>query len=295
MPKKELENLGFEVKGELEETECELCKGQDYEFIVQENSLNLVKCRKCGLVTVNPKPTEKMLEEFYGKYFPPESDMLWQTQMKRVFHKEGLDKIKGYKTGGKLLDVGCGYGFFLKMMKENGWEAEGVELSAKTASYARGELGLTVFNGRLEDAGFRDESFDVVTLWYVMEHLKKPMKVLFDVHRILKKGGLIIVRVPNSNIDIDRTLAKFSAPCNRFFLINPPRHLFDYTPRTISLMLEKAGFGGINIINSIPRSTGSILELIRRYLWYWMSCIICFLTGGRIIRGSSMTVYAVKA
>ncbi len=288
-----LENLEFQAKGELEDLGCELCKGHDYHFLLRENSLNLVKCRKCGLVSVNPKPTEEMLEEFYARYFPPESELLWQNQMKRVFRKEGLNKIG--KGPGRLLDVGCGYGFFLKLMKENGWEVEGVELSVKTASYAREELGLTVFNGRLEDAGFRDESFDVVTLWYVMEHLKKPMKVLFDVHRILKKGGLIIVRVPNSNIDIDRTLAKFGKFGKRFFLINPPRHLFDYTPRTISLMLEKAGFSGINIINGIPRSTGSIMELIRRHIWYWMSCIIFFITGGRLIRGSSMTVYAVKS
>ncbi len=295
MPKKDLENLEFQVKGELEDLECELCKGHDYHFLLRENSLNLVKCKQCGLVSVNPKPTEKMLEEFYAKYFPPESELLWQNQMRRVFRKEGLNKInRECKTRGRLLDVGCGYGFFLKLMKENGWEVEGVELSTKAASYAKEKLGLTVFNGILEEAGFKDETFDVVTLWYVLEHLRHPMQILFEVHRIVKKDGLVIIRVPNSNIDIDRILIKLGKFGKRFFLINPPRHLFDYTPATISLMLKKAGFGGIKIKNSIPRSTGSLPELIRRYLWHWMSCGIFLLTGGRIVRGSSMTIYAVK-
>lgn len=259
-----------------------------------ENLLPIVRCKNCGLVYVNPRPTEKGLTRFYDKYFPAESSELWQQQMAGVFEREGLSKIREYKDSGRILDVGCGYGFFLKLVRDSDWESYGVEISEKTANYARQKLGLNVFRGNLREAKFEDRFFDVVTFWYVLEHVPDPLEQLREANRVLKEGGLVIVRVPNMNVRIDRILSKFGRWAQPFYLINPPRHLFDYTAQTMREMLIKAGFGRIKIINSYPRATGTFLELIRRHLWYWKAKLIFSLSGGRIIRGSSMTIWAYK-
>ena len=292
--KKKLEDLQWEASQDLEEVNCNLCQSSDCRLLVVENSLPIVSCKDCGLVYVNPRPTEKGLTKFYDKYFPEESEELWQRQMTHVFEKEGLSKIREYKNSGRILDIGCGYGFFLKLMRNSGWESYGVEISERAANYAQEKLGFNVLRGNLREAKFENKFFDVVTFWYVLEHVPDPLAELREANRVLKEEGLLIVRVPNMNVRIDRILSKFGRWGQTFYLINPPRHLFDYTAQTIRKMLIKAGFGRIKIINSCPRATGSFLELIRRHLWYWQAELIFSLSGGRIIRGSSMTIWAYK-
>lgn len=287
-----LENLSFGEKASGEEAPCFVCGSSVSQLEVTENGFPIVRCLNCDMVFVNPRPTEEALDRFYAHYYPPESEKLWQRQMEKVFLAEGLAKIKKLVPAGRLLDVGCGYGYFLDLMQSAGWVVTGVEISKDAARFAGEKLGLDVRHGQIEDAALPSNSFDVVTLWYVLEHAREPHMLLHEVWRVIKEGGFLIIRVPNRNVDVDKVLA--SLGLGHFFLINPPRHLNDFSAKTLRLLLEKQGFDITEVKNSIPRETGSILELIRRHLWFWMSEALFRFTKGKIIRGSSITVYARK-
>ncbi|MSR76722.1 MAG: class I SAM-dependent methyltransferase [Candidatus Omnitrophica bacterium] len=296
-----LENLEFQGGYNLEFILCPLCGGKDFKRLVVEQLIPIVRCRNCSLAFANPRPDAQGLMRFYENYFPSESAPLWQKQMSQIFLIEGLYRIMDFQASHglilsnppRILDVGCGMGFFLDLMRKKGWTTKGVEPSSEAVKHARQNLGLDVVQGVIESLDpTADAPYDVVTLWYVMEHVPNPEKILALAAQFLKPGGLLIIRVPNQNASIDQWLGVLGL--GRFFLINPPRHLFDYSPQTMSRFLIKYGFKVLDIRNGIPRKTGTPFELLRRHLWYGLFEILYRFSNGKIIRGSSMTVYAQK-
>lgn len=293
-----LENLKYNREIGRETILCPLCGANQFKTIVVEQAIPIVRCAQCALIFANPRPNREELKKFYDQYFPPESAPLWQKQMAEIFLKEGLERIKEYQSKNvlvlspspRILDIGSGMGFFLELMKNAGWQVQGVEPSIEAVRHSR-SLNVPVYHGTVEYA-LLNAGFDVVTLWYVMEHVPNPGEILQKAFELLKPKGLLILRVPNQNAGIDRWLAQLGL--SRFFLMNPPRHLFDYSPRTITRFLETKGFKVLTIRNGIPRKTGTALELIRRYVWYGIFEVLYYLSGGHYVRGSSMTVYAVK-
>jgi SAM-dependent methyltransferase len=146
---------------------------------------------------------------------------------------------------GRLLDVGCGAGYFLDAARETGWDVRGVELSPTAARVGREQLRLDIFQGTLAEAGFPDNWFDVVTLFEVVEHLRDPGAVLADAQRILKPGGLLAVQVPNDQVAYRTWLSR---PDNRWWVI-PPLHLFYFTDRALRRWLEALGMDVASLIS----------------------------------------------
>lgn len=287
----QLEHLEFRAR-QLEKVPCPLCSGKQFAQVLTENFLKIVKCSQCNFIFCNPRPTEEELKRFYNQYYPDDSESLWCEQMKDVFRSEGLNKIQNLKGKARVLDVGCGYGFFLKMLKDEGFETYGTEISIKAAEYGQKKLGLTISEKTLRRTKFPANYFDVVTFWYVLEHLSKPRDELFEARRILNKGGLAIIRVPNQSTRFDTILSKLGQ--TEGFLMNPPRHLNDFTPETLAKLLELTGFHQIEIINSCPRKTGAICQVYRRNFVWWLTEVIYYLSFGRAIWGTSLTAYARK-
>jgi SAM-dependent methyltransferase len=158
--------------------------------------------------------------------------------------------------------VGSGFGFFIAEMKNNGWDAIGVEISQKALDYARNVLGLTIHPGPLEKVGFPDNHFDAVTGFYVIEHLPLPKAFLRECHRILKPGGLLLLRYPHTTPI--KNLLHFFGIKNRLYDL--PAHLSDFAPRMIQQCLEGMGFekcqhliGGYTLPGDLKKRTASIL------------------------------------
>lgn len=223
---------------------CPLCGRQEIRLVHKESEWNIVKCLSCSFVFVNPIPDDIALRCHYQQYLPSEENRIrdWCRMMSGVFSRS-LDVI-GKENGshhGKLLDIGCGYGFFLDLAHKKGWEVYGVEPCDHARAYAA-KKGILVDSENLFERAYNDELFDVVTLFYVLEHLPDPLRYLKEINRILKPGGLLLIRVPHTTPIV--RLLKIFAIANKLYDV--PSHLSDFSPRTIALALEKTGFNEIH-------------------------------------------------
>ena len=217
---------------------CQVCGGGDFrDYVVREDG-HFRQCRGCGLI-VNAR-SEEAVTEAQGVYDGPE---LMLRPDRRFNHKVRtargrLDLIAGYQPTGRLLDVGCGNCAMLVAARAAGYEAIGVDVGAYPVQRGR-ELGLEVQHGTLAGTGFADESFDVVTLWSVLEHMPRSADGLAEVYRILKPGGVMGLMVPNG----EYLRAELFRGTHRYYgRLGRQLHFVYHNPRTIRRTVKDAGF-----------------------------------------------------
>ena len=277
---------------EVEEINCPLCESSKRIPIHREGSFQMVKCRCCQFIYLNPRPTHEALHEFYQQYLPEGEPSIesWQKMMELVF-KRAAHLLQRFKAKGRLMDVGTGFGFFLSEMKQRGWEVAGVEISQRGMNYARDKLAVDVTPGPLEKAGLPEEHFDVVTAFYVVEHLPDPITFLKECHRILKPGGLLLLRYPHTT-PIKNLLYLLGIE-NRLYDL--PAHLSDFSPETLQRLLERVGFdscehfiGGYTLPDSLGKRVSSSF-------FGNLSEVLFYLSGKKFLfPGVSKTVLALK-
>jgi SAM-dependent methyltransferase len=208
-----------------------------------DGQFTLVRCANCELHYLNPQPTRAELEHYYPAGYDPFETRSPDTLplLQRLSVNYGLRKrcraIVRYQQRGKLLEIGCANGLFMNMMRQMGdWQVQGVEISRTAVQYAREQLGLDVFHGELEEAGFAEHSFDAVVMWDVLEHLHRPKTTLHEIHRVLKPGGVFVFRVPV----LDSWERSLFGPYWAGW--DAPRHLVTFSLHTLGRMLEQTGF-----------------------------------------------------
>lgn len=222
---------------------CHICGEDKTRLIKKEGAWEVVQCKSCSFVYVTPLPDEQFLHHHYQTYLPTGDISIeqWRTMMSDVF-KRSLNAIEtryGFNRG-TLLDIGCGYGFFLELARQRGWRVYGVEPCAHARAYATSK-SLEVDSKNIFARAYKDETFDVVTLFYVLEHLPDPLRYLKEINRILKPGGLLLARVPHTT-PLVKFLKILGIP-NRLYDV--PSHLSDFSPSTIAMALAKTGFNEI--------------------------------------------------
>ncbi len=275
---------------------CNLCGS----FKTKKLFYNIVRCVKCGLVYQNPRPSETNITEGFRASEIYISEHIDKSKEK-VF-KWLLKRIDSVAEKGKLLDVGCGKGFFLRMARDIGWDIAGVEISKSMADKINKELGNVVFEGKLEEARFPADSFNVVTFWDVLDELTDPYTVLTEVKRILRDNGVVLIRVRNAwfHVWVTKLFGKIAS----LLRMQPALfHLYSFSPVTITKMLKKAGFRDIKVENSIlttgdPCQQGRIfgipgMNLIKKIMYLFFQ-IVYFFTGRRFALASSIIAYARK-
>lgn len=284
-------NIKWDYNKPLEYVKCGLCGADDTRLVTIEDSFKIVRCKRCGLIYLNPRPKEKDLLDFYDDFFLTDERSVsqWSRLMGKVY-EETKKNIEREYSSGKLLDMGCGLGLFLELWDPQKWGLSGMDISKKAVEYARGE-GLNVREGSLEKTGFSDNYFNVITMFYVLEHLPNPLKVLKEVRRILKKDGLLVVRVPQS-ISAERFLRFFGVRRNLF---HPPMHLYDFSTAILKEFLLKAGFKRIKTIIGKPTSPEKRIDRFwTNYFNLWAQGIY-FLTAKKVlVPGVSKTTYVWK-
>ena len=252
----------------------------------------MVRCLRCSFVYQNPRPPQRELLNAYQTYLPTGEEEIeaWERMMEPVFRR-GADLIERHIPHGRLLDVGSGYGFFLALMQARGWEVQGLEVSPTGAEYGRTRWGLPILSQPWEEALFPEGAFDVVTAFYVIEHLPDPLAFLREVHRIVRPGGMILLRYPHTTPI--KTILSLMRIRNRLYHL--PFHLSDFSPRTMHRALEQTGFNKIETIiggftapvESAGRWAGLIFGNVAE--------VICHLFRGKIlVPGVSKTTIAHK-
>jgi SAM-dependent methyltransferase len=196
------------------------------------------------MVYQDPQPLYPEINACYQQYLPGSDQDIAKLKrgsagfFKAVSHR--LKKMLG--PSGRLLDIGCGYGFFLKQMRDLGWSVVGCEISKAALDYAQSQLGLEVMEGPFEQLSFKAEEFDLVSAFYVIEHIARPVCFLRKVYSILKQGGLIWVRFPHTT-----PIVRWGKLLFDLDLSHAPWHLLDFSPQTIRLALQLAGFVQIKV------------------------------------------------
>ncbi|MFA6434231.1 MAG: class I SAM-dependent methyltransferase [Elusimicrobiales bacterium] len=222
---------------------CNLCGGSRFKIREKaEEPFKVLQCLDCGLVFVHPLPDPAGLAAHYDERYY--RDWIGAQKEKRTEMWENrLNGLEESSPGGRLLDVGCGDGAFLRLAQKRGWTVSGTEYSSYAARYSGKILGTGVFNGELFDAAYPGASFDAVTMWHVLEHVADPLRYLKEVRRILKPSGLLLLAVPNVN-DLLMKAAYALARFKRYRLFSKndrEPHLYHFSPETIKAYLEAAG------------------------------------------------------
>ncbi|KPK42263.1 MAG: hypothetical protein AMJ78_03105 [Omnitrophica WOR_2 bacterium SM23_29] len=284
----------------LIEVKCNLCGGNEFEVLkdVKISPLGgetkLVKCKRCELLYLNPRYDEEEERKYYAShYFEKDTFEIWGDERVDIF-KHNLKMLRKYKENGKLLDLGCGVGQFLKVAKDNGWDALGLDISKRATEKARRIFNVEVVESSIEDANLKSDSFDVVIALNIIDQLSDPFGALKEIYRVLKKGGIVLIRVPNAKFqifyyDILRIIGKICRIKVR--LQKPPVfHNYMFSPKTAKAMLKKTGFGDMEILNSRLSIKNKIIENVV----YFISEVIYYLTFKRYVTTPSMLVFAWK-
>lgn len=225
-----------------EEANCLLCGGRRWSPLVEAADVAgtglwfaVVQCHDCGLCFTNPRPSLESIGQFYPSDYAPHQFKERSAKPPRWWRRARRGELPWHGQG-RLLDFGCGGGGFLADMHARGWHVTGVDASEAVAEHLYGERGLNVLYGTLPHPELEPESFDVITMWQSLEHVHAPREVLREAERLLAPGGILYVAVPN----IDSLSFRWFG--RHWLGLDVPRHLTHFTPWTLPLMLERAGF-----------------------------------------------------
>ena len=247
------------------EVNCDLCGSAKKTYLKSEDGYPISRCQNCSLIYVNRIPQiadGKVIGEYYaGTSEEIEASKLRYRKVSQ-FLTEHINRLRPAK--GNLLDVGCGYGFFLLEAQKNGWHVFGTELSHIAVNYAREKQNLPdVFFSDLSDIEFSVDKFDAINLTNVLEHVPSPTQILENCYRRMEIGGILLIRVPNMDFhnlkERFTSILKFAGLAKdgelNYLASPPPLHLIGYTSRTIRKYFSKAGFETIEIKPSKLSST----------------------------------------
>ncbi|MEW6117192.1 MAG: class I SAM-dependent methyltransferase [Nitrospirota bacterium] len=282
--------------------ECKVCGGRSHKLLFTAKDLNyrttnkefnIVKCRKCKLVHINPLP--ESLEQYYPELYGPhqqKNKISINPSLQRVLNlfydypvqngdgRSAIDKLRylhrflevafkndfffyriPYSSNKRLLDIGCGNGSYLLYLKKLGWDAEkqlfGVEFPNASIAQIKQSEQLNIIEGDFLDIELPMNFFTIATLRHVLEHFIDPVLAMKKVREILEPGGKVFISVPNFR-SLEGVFLK-----EKWYPLDPPRHLYHFTPGTLRKLLHKTGFEVEKM--HLKRSMSSLTKSLENY------------------------------
>lgn len=257
---------------------CPVCEGASFlpflsckDYTVSQENFEIVRCSSCSFLFTNPIPDLQDL----GKYYKAEAyvshtssnkgliNFLYNRVRKRTL-KQKVSLVSRLVKGRTLLDVGCGTGHFLKAAKDAGFTVAGIEPDADARALADKLNGIKPMP-REEFMGL-SSTYDIITLWHVLEHLPELNSDIAKLSTLLRPGGALLIAVPNpTSYDAEHYKANWAG-------YDVPRHLYHFSPAVIKQLFAKHGF---RLDETLPM----------KYDAYYVSMLSERTMGGGVLKG----------
>lgn len=260
-------------------TACVLCAEKDRKFLFRDGPFGVYRCASCELVYISPRLTPQALLRLH-------EEGCWNSPIPRVhgyadyrgdaplylktFRKRSKLVQRYFDTPLRLLDIGCAAGYFMAVMRDLGWKVEGVEPSSTIVQFARARFGLDqIVQGTLEAAPWPTRSFDLVTMWDVVEHVPDPVSLLKKAASLLRDEGHLIIETQNIGSCFARLLGK------RWHHFKHLEHIYHFSPASMLRLLDEANlepvtvtprFGGKYVSVGFIRERATRVHPVMRYL-----------------------------
>jgi 2-polyprenyl-3-methyl-5-hydroxy-6-metoxy-1,4-benzoquinol methylase len=231
---------------------CNVCRSDRIQKV--DSGFNFCRCDSCGYVFDSPRPSFAEISAFYsraGKY----DTWLKEERGRDLLWKRRLRKLLKSAARGRLLDIGAGYGQFLHHARPFFTEVIGTEVSESAVALAKEKYRLSLLAGQVDDLNLPPQSFDVITLFHVLEHVPDPRKMVSRCHTILRPQGSLVIAVPNDVLAWTSKLKQIGnrVGLNSFQKFSPKLgisragtsreiHLSHFTPPVLRRLLENSGF-----------------------------------------------------
>jgi SAM-dependent methyltransferase len=211
------------------------------DYLVSQAEFTIQGCEECGFRFTNPRPDTLSIGAYYESTDYVSHNDKSGGLINRLYRlvrqftlRQKLNLLHSIQPQkGKLLDVGCGTGLFLETCQEGGWSVTGVEPDGSARSAAMDRLKKTVVE-TIHEVG--EESFDIITMWHVLEHVPNLQETIGDLKSRLRTGGTLLLALPNSDSYDAQHFKQFWAA------YDIPRHLSHFTPETVNRLVAPAGF-----------------------------------------------------
>lgn len=266
---------------------CVICGCQSGKIIFKEFGINVLGCRKCGHV-FSSFPGKQDYDGYFGEEIEKDDHFWWSNAHEKMYGDFCKKFIKNKE--GKLLDVGCGLGYFVKKISSYpDWDVYGYEISKPAVSFAKDKLELkNIFQGKVEESDFPKKCFDIITLWDVIEHIPDSQPLLLCLNKILKDDGILFIHTPNIKIQLPKARLKklLKGEKEGGHYLEAKDHINIYSPKAVKSILSEFGFNKIKFIHfhpiqSVSGSKNYVFTVIKN-LWFYFSVLLCKITFGKI-------------
>ncbi|WP_039948657.1 class I SAM-dependent methyltransferase [Leptospira fainei] len=275
---------------------CYLCGDEKHVILFIEKGIPIVRCSNCGHVFSTYKQ-----DEHYESYWGEEIgyDLGWWDLAHREIYKDFINKYL-FPAQGRILDVGCGLGFFIKAVNANrsGWETVGYDISEKAIEYAKNRNNLKdVHSGIVQLSNLPEASFDIITLWDVIEHIPKPQSLIQYLYKLLKPNGFLFLQTPNFPVQLFKAELKVlffgMQPDNHYLEVKD--HINNYSERTLKLLANQCRFSSIEFtmlkpIASISGLTSKMGAPLKK-MFYFFTLLIWHITFRKV--NINLTLFAL--
>ncbi len=234
---------------------CIACGSGAKERFLDKDGYRIVRCGGCGLGWVDPVPDREAIARFYRDHqdlycgsYPAKERSKLRDARREIFR---IRRLLGRRKDVALLDIGCSCGFLLKVAGDAGWAASGTDISEREIAYARTRYRVNAVQAQFpESLPFESGTFDVITMFDVLEHLVDPTAGLRECRRLLADGGLLVVGTP----DFGHRRAVREG--RNWGHLKPPEHLFYFTTEALAGLTRQAGFSSRGSYLKVPWRDG---------------------------------------
>ncbi|MBD3316728.1 MAG: methyltransferase domain-containing protein [Chitinivibrionales bacterium] len=233
----------------LEAYPCPLCGSEDRRLLFVVKGFTLVRCRSCTLVYVNPRIRNEKIYDIYSDHYFKSNESGYDNyelaaHLRVRTFRRWYQEIKPYLLiqGGPALDIGCAAGYFLDILREEGWNAEGIELDPEMRAQVRAK-GFSVSDKPIEHFD-GDKRYDLITLFDVLEHLPKLKNDARTLAGLLRDKGTIALVTPDFDSLQRKLLGK------RWFQLKPTEHIHYFTRGTLRRLAEESGLKVVHTVSS---------------------------------------------